>query len=76
MKNLSKKYSQLLFNKEKLMIHLENESYPKIAAERPHKKFSILNKSKFLIKQVYQKGCTQKFYKKKDQNICYTSELS
>ena len=28
------------------------------------------------MEQVYQKGCTHKFNKKKDQNICITADLN
>ena len=42
---------------------------------RPYNITSILNNFKSLIKQVYQKVCTQKFNKKRDQNIYFTSQL-
>ena len=41
-------------------------------AERPHNITIILNIFKSLIKQVYPKGCTQTFNKKKNQNIYFS----
>ena len=42
---------------------------------RPHNITSILNNFKTLIKKAYQKVCTDKFNKKNDQNIYFTSVL-
>ena len=44
-------------------------------AERPLNISSILNNFKSLIKQVYQKGCTHKSNKKRDQNNYLREEI-
>ena len=44
-------------------------------AERPLNITSILNNFKSLIKQVYQKGCTHKSNKKRDQNNYLREEI-
>ena len=48
------------------MRHIPN------VAEKPQNITSTVNNFKSLIKKVYQKGCTQAFNNKKDQNIYFT----
>ena len=49
---------------------------PQNIAEIPLNITSILNNFKSLIKLVYQKGCTHKFNKKKDQINYFRAEIS
>ena len=56
--------------KEELMTYLSQN-----VAERPLNVTSILCNFKSLIKQVYQKGCTHTFEKKKDQNNYFKAEI-
>ena len=44
--------------------------------ERPLNKMSILSNFKILIKQFYQKRCTHKLSRKRDQNNYFTAEKS
>ena len=61
--------------KEKLMIDLYLRPYSK-TAERTINITSILHNFKSLIKQVYEKKCTQKCKKKMDQNIYFRVDLN
>ena len=61
--------------KEKLMIDLYLRIYSK-TAERTINITSILHNFKSLIKQVYEKKCTQKCKKKMDQNIHFRLDLN
>ena len=45
-------------------------------AEKPLNITSILNNFKSLVKQVYQKGSSHKFHKKRDQNNCFRAEIN
>ena len=57
------KYNQLMPGKEKLMINFYVGSYSK-TVEKTIIITSILHNFKSLIKEVYEKKCTQKFKKK------------
>ena len=61
--------------KEKLKIDLYLRPYVK-TAEGPINITSILRNYKSLIKQVYEKKCTQKCKKKMDQNIYFRVDLN
>ena len=61
--------------KEKLMIDLYLKPYSK-TAESTIIITSILKNFKSLIKQVYEKKCTQKYKKKMDQNIYFRVDIN
>ena len=70
MNNLSNKYNQLVLRKEKICKISQN------VAERPHNITCVLNNFKSLLKQVYEKGCTEKINNKNDPNSYAKSDLS
>ena len=69
------KYNQLMPGKEKLMINFYVGSYSK-TVEKVIITTSILHNFKSLIKEVYEKNCTQKFKKKMDKIMYFRVDLN
>ena len=74
-KNLCNKYNHLISSKETLIIYKMGH-IPKHSRKTLRTKTSTLNNFKSLTKQIYQKGCTHSFNKKKDQNNYFRAEMS